>query len=34
MISINKDEIAYVVSGWTGVPVNQMTREESERCLT
>jgi ATP-dependent Clp protease ATP-binding subunit ClpC len=33
MLSINKDDIASVVSGWTGVPVNQMTREESERLL-
>ena len=33
MLSIDKDDIASVVSGWTGVPVKQMTREESERLL-
>lgn len=31
--SVTTDEIASVVSGWTGIPVNQLTKEESERLL-
>jgi ATP-dependent Clp protease ATP-binding subunit ClpC len=31
--SVTTDEIAQVVSGWTGIPVNQLTKEESERLL-
>lgn len=31
--SVTTEEIASVVSGWTGIPVNQLTKEESERLL-
>ena len=31
--SVTTDEIASVVSQWTGIPVNQLTKEESERLL-
>ena len=31
--AVSSDEIAQVVSQWTGVPVNQLTKEESERLL-
>jgi ATP-dependent Clp protease ATP-binding subunit ClpC len=31
--SVTTDEIAAVVSGWTGIPVSQLTKEESERLL-
>jgi ATP-dependent Clp protease ATP-binding subunit ClpC len=31
--SVTTDEIASVVSEWTGIPVNQLTKEESERLL-
>ncbi|MBQ9517328.1 MAG: ATP-dependent Clp protease ATP-binding subunit [Eubacterium sp.] len=31
--SVTTDEIAAVVSSWTGIPVNQLTKEESERLL-
>jgi ATP-dependent Clp protease ATP-binding subunit ClpC len=31
--SVTSEEIATVVSGWTGIPVNQLTKEESERLL-
>ena len=31
--SLTTDEIASVVSQWTGIPVNQLTKEESERLL-
>ena len=31
--SVTSDEIAAVVSGWTGIPVSQLTKEESERLL-
>jgi ATP-dependent Clp protease ATP-binding subunit ClpC len=31
--SVTTDEIASVVSNWTGIPVNQLTKEESERLL-
>ena len=31
--AVSSDEIAQVVSSWTGVPVNQLTKEESERLL-
>ena len=31
--SVTTEEIAAVVSSWTGIPVNQLTREESERLL-
>ncbi len=31
--SVTPDEIADIVSGWTGVPVSQLTKEESERLL-
>ena len=30
---VTEQEIAAVVSQWTGIPVNQLTREESERLL-
>ncbi len=32
-MSINKEDIADVVSRWTGVPVTQMTKAQSERLL-
>lgn len=31
--SVTSDEIASVVSSWTGIPVNQLTKQESERLL-
>ncbi len=31
--SVNAEDIARVVSGWTGIPVESLTREESERLL-
>ena len=31
--AVTTDEIAAVVSGWTGIPVSQLTKEESERLL-
>jgi ATP-dependent Clp protease ATP-binding subunit ClpC len=31
--SVTTEEIAAVVSGWTGIPVSQLTKEESERLL-
>ena len=31
--AVSSGEIAQVVSQWTGVPVNQLTKEESERLL-
>lgn len=31
--SVSVDEIAAVVSGWTGIPVSQLTKEESQRLL-
>ena len=31
--AVSSDEIAQVVSSWTGVPVSQITKEESERLL-
>lgn len=31
--SVGGEEVAQVVSSWTGVPVNQLTKEESERLL-
>ncbi len=31
--AVLSDEIAQVVSSWTGVPVSQLTKEESERLL-
>lgn len=31
--AVSNEEIAQVVSQWTGVPVNQLTKEESERLL-
>lgn len=31
--SVTTDEIAEVVSSWTGIPVSQLTKEESERLL-
>ncbi|MBQ9530980.1 MAG: ATP-dependent Clp protease ATP-binding subunit [Eubacterium sp.] len=31
--AVTTDEIAAVVSSWTGIPVNQLTKEESERLL-
>lgn len=30
---VNEDEIAEIVSSWTGIPVSQLTQEESERLL-
>ena len=30
---VTEQEIAAIVSQWTGIPVNQLTREESERLL-
>ncbi len=30
---VGYEEIAKIVSDWTGVPVNRMTTEESERLL-
>ena len=30
---VGHDEIAKIVSDWTGVPVSKMTTEESERLL-
>ncbi len=30
---VTAEEIAQIVSGWTGVPVSQLTKEESERLL-
>src|SRR5699024_532415 len=32
-MSVGYEEIAKVVSDWTGVPVSRMTTEESERLL-
>ncbi len=32
-IEVGYDEIAAVVSNWTGIPVNKMTMEESQRLL-
>ena len=32
-LHISETEIAEIVSGWTGIPVSQMTEEESERLL-
>ena len=32
-LAVTEVEIAEIVSGWTGVPVSQMTEEESERLL-
>lgn len=29
--SVGEDEVAQVVSSWTGVPVSQLTKEESEK---
>ncbi len=31
--TVNEENIAEIVSGWTGVPVAQLTRQESERLL-
>uniref|UniRef100_UPI00402A00C9 ATP-dependent Clp protease ATP-binding subunit n=1 Tax=Eubacterium sp. TaxID=142586 RepID=UPI00402A00C9 len=31
--SVGEDEVAQVVSSWTGVPVSQLTKEESEKLL-
>lgn len=31
--AVSSDEIAQIVSSWTGVPVSQLTKEESERLL-
>jgi ATP-dependent Clp protease ATP-binding subunit ClpC len=31
--SVTSEEIAAVVSSWTGIPVSQLTKEESERLL-
>ncbi len=31
--TVTPEEIADIVSGWTGVPVSQLTKEESERLL-
>ena len=31
--SVSSEDIAQVVSSWTGVPVSQLTKEESERLL-
>lgn len=31
--SLSVEDIASVVSGWTGIPVNQLTKEESQRLL-
>mgnify|MGYP001239094436 CR=1 FL=1 len=30
---VGYDEIAHVVSNWTGVPVSKMTIEESQKLL-
>ncbi len=30
---VTEEDIAEIVSGWTGVPVSQLTKEESERLL-
>ena len=32
-LAIGKDDIAQIVSGWTGVPVAKLTAEESERLM-
>lgn len=32
-LQVTESDIAEIVSGWTGVPVSQMTEEESERLL-
>ncbi len=32
-LSIGREEIAEIVSGWTGVPVAKLTEEESERLM-
>ncbi len=32
-LAVTEVEIAEIVSGWTGIPVSQMTEEESERLL-
>lgn len=32
-MSVTETEIAEIVSGWTGIPVTQMTEKESERLL-
>ncbi len=31
--TVTEEEIAQIVSGWSGVPVTQLTKEESERLL-
>ncbi|MDK2820492.1 MAG: ATP-dependent Clp protease ATP-binding subunit ClpC [Clostridia bacterium] len=31
--TVTTEDIAYIVSSWTGVPVNQLAQEESERLL-
>ena len=31
--AVGEDEVAQVVSSWTGVPVSQLTKEESEKLL-
>ena len=33
MGEVTAEDIADIVSGWTGIPVSQLTREESERLL-
>lgn len=30
---VTEDDIAYIVSSWTGIPVNKLTEDESERLL-
>ena len=32
-LQVTETEIAEIVSGWTGIPITQMTEEESERLL-
>lgn len=32
-MAVTEEEIAEIVSGWTGIPVTQMTEKESERLL-
>ena len=33
MNSVTEEEIAFIISGWTGVPVTELTKEESQRLL-
>lgn len=32
-LSVSEDDVAAIVSGWTGIPVTKMTQSEKERLL-